>query len=51
LIVETVSTDGVQDNAARQRRDGCNEKLEIYIRYSKRGEWIEIGLMPRKLVA
>ena len=46
-----MSSDGVQNNAARQWRDGGAEKLANYIRYSRRNEWTGIGLMPRKLVA
>jgi len=31
--------------------DGCSEKLDIYIRYSQRDEWLDIGFMPRKLIS
>jgi hypothetical protein len=50
-IVETVSPDVAQDTAARQWRGGCSEKLDIHTRYSQRGEWIDVGFMPRKPVA
>jgi hypothetical protein len=50
-IVETVSPDDAQHIAVRQWRDGCSEKLDIHIRYSQRDEWIDGGVMPRKLVA
>ena len=51
-----MSSDGVQNTAARHRRDDGAEKLTNHIRYSKRNEWTGIGLMPgtpaaRKLVA
>jgi hypothetical protein len=45
-LVETVSPDGAQHIAVRQWRGGCSEKLAIHIRYSQRGEWIDVGLMP-----
>ena len=45
-----MSPDGAQHIAVRQWRDGCSEKLEIHIRYSQRDEWIDVGLMPRKLL-
>jgi hypothetical protein len=51
-----MSPDAAQNNAARQWRGGCSEKLAIHIRYSLRDEWIDIGFMPgapaaRKLIA
>ena len=49
--METVSPDGAQDTAVRQWRGGCSEKMEIHTRYSQRDDWIDIGSMPRKLIA
>jgi hypothetical protein len=45
-IFETLSPDAAQIDAARQWRGGCSEKLDIYIRYSQRDEWVDGGLMP-----
>lgn len=45
-----MSPDDAQDIAVRQWRGGCSEKLDIHVRYSQRDEWIDIGLMPRKLL-
>jgi hypothetical protein len=47
ILDEFIAASGYHEKSAIRL---LNE-LEIHIRYSQRGEWIDVGLMPRKLVA